>query len=137
MFNDAFLFISTQFLFDFLMDMERNPSGLLCNRRNCWVNMQFHFRVFEFANTLEQRRVLCVQFVLGRGVLLNSSDVYIKDTESCGCLAAKKRAMIPLEDMNGRDTLVVLVSDEASELSYGSVCQSTNTQANVWTMVGE
>ena len=46
-------------------------------------------------------------------------DVYIKDTESGGYLAAEKRTMTPLEDMDGRDTLVVLVGEEADELSCG------------------
>lgn len=54
---------------------------------------------------------------LGRGVFLDLFDVYIKDTESCGCLAAEKRTMIPLEDMDGCNTLVALVGDETVKLS--------------------
>ena len=50
-FNDSYWFHFMQFLFDLLTDMEGNPSGLLCDRRNRWVNTQFHFYVFEFANS--------------------------------------------------------------------------------------
>ena len=101
------------------MDMERNPFVLLCNRLDRWVDVQLHFLISEFANTSEQWRVLCAQFVFERGVFVNLFDAYIKDTESGGCLAAEKRTMTPLEDMDGCDTLVVMVGDEAIELSCG------------------
>ena len=44
-------------------------------------------------------------------------DVYIKNTESCGCFVAEMRTVISLEDMEGHSTLVVVVRDETVELS--------------------
>ena len=62
-------------------------------------------------------------------MFLDLFDVYINDTKSCGCLAAEKRTVIPLEDMDGHNTQVVLKGDETIELSCSCLSLSVDSYA--------